>query len=395
MSSGVRPLVEADLDDWIRIRRASFGTPRDPDDPDARRIMTSRLAVSRGIERDGRLAACCTWYPYPAWIGGVRVGTAALAAVVSAPASRRRGHVRELILDGLREQREAGVGWALEHPFDPRFYARMGFRTLPAGVLLDMPIERLPGDARDVAFGPTEPTDPALRDVRRAFAASHGFALDRDDPPADGDELPQRWRRLFDPPEDAATPATAYRSDDGYAIVATEGFGTSGTLHVVDAAWTGAKGRREVLAMLTAWRGQAARVRVDLPITDRVALREAQSHTRPRPVLQGRIVDLSSALGPLRSPFERELDLHVIDETCPWNDGRWRIATGPDGTRTSPSPASPATTVTAEGLVALLAGVPPAALRSAGDAEGDLASLHDLARLSADHPTFLGTADHF
>ena len=50
--SPVRPLREDDVDAWIRVRRASFGTPRDPNDAEARRILTSRLPFSRGYEQD-------------------------------------------------------------------------------------------------------------------------------------------------------------------------------------------------------------------------------------------------------------------------------------------------------------------------------------------------------
>ncbi len=398
----VRPLSEPDLDAWIAIRRASFGSPRDPDDAEARSSLRSRLPYARGVDEAGELVAACCWYPYPAWVGGVRVPTGALAAVVSDPPRRRRGHVRTLILDGLAELRDAGVGWALEHPFDPRFYARMGFRAFPAAVTLELPIERLPGDAREVAFASVEPDDPELRAIRARFAASHGFAFDRDDPPVPRLEgrppLPTRWSRLFEPPEPNATPGTAYRTDGGYAIVATEGFGADGILHVVDAAWSDAGARARVLAMLTAWRGQVAAVRIDLPLHDRLALANAPRYARARPVLQGRIVDLPSALRPLRARPEHAGDallLRVVDPVCAWNDGTWRIEPSADGVRIEGSAEPAPTTVAADALAALLAGVPAAALRAAGDVDGPLAPLHALASLTADQPVFLGRADYF
>lgn len=396
----VRPLRADDVDDWIRLRSASFGHPRGPDDDETRAILTARLPYSRGVDQRGELVAACTWFPYPAWIGGVRVTTGALAAVVSAPQSRRRGNVRELVLNGLREQHEAGVGWSLEYPFDPAFYARLGYRAFPNGVVLELPIERLPGDARDTTFAPVPDLDPELRRIRARFAATHGFALDRDEPgPGPGEATTRRWRAVFEAPTDQATPATAYRTEGGYAIVATEGFGPSGVLHVVDAAWTDGDARCRVLAMLGAWRGQAGTVRIDLPPNDPLALAEAPRHAKPRTVLQGRIVDVVAALAPLRParpPGRDAVSFELHDPYCPWNAGRWRAELTDDGCVVEPLDRDDTDVrVGADALAAVLAGVPPAALAAAGEVEGDLGALHALAATTADHPPFQGVVDHF
>lgn len=396
----VRPLRDDDVDDWIRLRRASFGPPSNLDDAAAQAILTSQVPFGRGVDHDGELVAACTWFPYPAWVGGVRVTTGALAAVVSAPESRRRGHVRQLVLDGFRELHEAGVGWSLEYPFDPSFYARLGYRAFPNGVVLDMPIERVPGDARDATFAPVPDLDPELRRIRSRFAAAHGFALDRDDPPpAAGEAATPRWRRIFEAPSDGATPATAYRTDGGYAIVATEGFGPSGVLHVVDAAWTDGAARRTVLAMLTAWRGQVGTIRLDLPAHDPLALAEAPHHAAARPVLQGRIVDVVAALTPLRParpPGRETASFELRDPHCPWNEGAWRVELRDHGCVVERLASGESDVrLGADALAAALAGVPPSALHAAGDVDGDLDALHALAATTADHPPFQGRVDHF
>jgi predicted acetyltransferase len=398
----VRPLREDDLDVWLRLRHASFGAPREPRDPEVRKVLTSRLPYSRGVEVDGRLAACCTWHPFRAWIGGVRVRVGALASVVTAPEARRRGLARTLILTGLEELRDEGVGWSLEQPFDPRFYARLGFRAFPAGVVLEMPLERLPGDARDVDYVPTTLADRELRRDHAAFASAHSFAFDRDQPfgPPDpeGEELPLRWRDLREAPAAGATETTAYRAEGGYALIATRGFGAEGRLHVVDVAWRDAAARRRVLAMLTAWRGQVGGVRIDLPVHDRLALAEAPRYAARREILQGRIIDLAAALTPLRAPDGGDaapLTLRVHDDVLAWNDGVWHVAPGLEGTEVEPTTRTPEVEIRAGGLAAILAGVPPAAVRAAGDVEGPLGPLHRLAATTADHPTFHGTADFF
>lgn len=399
-SARTRPLRDDEVGAWLRLRNAAFGTDSDPADPEVARSVSWRLPFIRAAEADDRIVAAATWYPYPAWIGGAHVPTGALASVVSAPEARRRGHVRTLVRDGLRELHEAGVGWSGEHPFDPRFYDAFGYRRVPSSVVLELPVDRLPGRARDVDFGPTDATDRFLREVRRTFASRRSFPLDRDAPPGLGvgqDELPLRWRDLFDAPNAKVSPATAYRCEGGYAIVATERTEADAILHVVDAAWTDAAGRARVLAMLTAWAGQVGRVRLELPVDDPLARRDGDEHGRPRAPLQMRVVDLAAALTPLRAPSGAagSLILELRDRLAPWNDGRWRIETGPEGCRVVPTRDAPDATTDAGGLVALLSGTPPAALLASGEAEGAADALRRVHALTIDHPPFLGLADYF
>ncbi|WP_297083440.1 enhanced intracellular survival protein Eis [uncultured Demequina sp.] len=396
----VRALRDDEVGAWLRVRNAAFGSAADPGDPEVAKAVAWRVPYIRVVEAEGRLAAAATWYPYPAWIGGALVPTGALASVATAPEARRRGHVRALLRAGFEELHEAGVGWSGEHPFDPRFYDAFGYRRVPSSVVLELPFDRLPGRARDVDAVPVAPDDPDLRAIRRAFASRRSFTLDRDTPEglgAHADGMPARWRDLFEAPSATASPVHAYRCEGGYAIVATEGFGTDGVLHVVDAAWTDPAGRARVLALLTAWDGQTGRVRLELPTDDPLARRDADERSRPRTPLQMRIVDVKAALTPLRAPEPAAgtLILELRDASAPWNDGRWRVTVAPDGCTVDPTRETPDVTLDVGALVALLAGTTPAALIASGEAEGSAGAMHRLHALTLDHPPFLGLADHF
>ncbi|MEX2501618.1 MAG: GNAT family N-acetyltransferase [Trueperaceae bacterium] len=399
MSPGARPLRPDDVDAWMRIRQASYGQPRDLHDPAARRTLEARVGISRGVDDDGDLAAVATWYPYRFWIGGTEVPVGALAGVATAPWVRRRGHVRTLVREGLQELHEAGTGWALEHPFDPAFYGAMGFRTVPAGVTVRLPLSDWPGRRALPEFGPVPLDDPELRRDRASFASRHNFALQRDGIATDGPDRPDpRWLRLSEPPSDDATPPVAYRANDGYAVIATEGYGPDGTVHVLDAAWRDARARERVLALPNAWRGQVGWIRIDLPSHDPVALDLAGRYAHPRTLLQARIADLPGALRPLRAPSNRlarsgVMDVH--DPFAPWIHGRWEVALTTDGCEVRPTDRSEDLTVTASALAAALAGVPVAPLLHAGEAEGDADLLRALASTTADQPEFLGTIDFF
>ena len=406
----VRTLEALDVPALIRLRQASFGTPRDPVDPKVLAILEGRTPYMRGVDVDGALVAACTWYPKPAWIGGVHQPTGALAAVISAPESRRRGHVRALITDGLRALHEANVGWSGEHPFDPRFYDRMGYRCVPSSVVLQVPFgrlatddgrgERLSADRRDAGFAPVPITDPEMRRIRRTFASARSFALDRDDPPGfevDDAGIDTRWADLLDPPTAAAPHAKAYLCDGGYAIVAVEGHGRDGVLHVVDMAWSDPRGRRNVFAMLMAWEGQAGTVRLELPADDPLARRDVAEWSKTRTPLQMRVVCVASALTHLRAPegMEGRATVRVLDALAPWNDGTWQVDTGPDGCDVTRTSAPADATLDVGALTSLLAGTSPGALLASGEATGSARALGVLHALTRDHPPFLGLADYF
>ncbi|MDZ7801512.1 MAG: GNAT family N-acetyltransferase [Trueperaceae bacterium] len=396
----VAPLDARHLARWIRLRNRAFGGRTAEDDAAVRANLAARLPWTRGTFVAGEPVATGTWFPFRAYVGGVPVVTGALGGVASAPEHRRQGHVRALLWHGLHELHSQGVGLALEHPFDPRFYGALGFASVAAGVRLHAPLDRVAGDPKRAAFEEVGAgADDEMLAVRDVFAQGHTFAFLRDWRP-DGEAPPhaRQWTGLFDPPTEGATRPLAYRTTDGYAIVATDGFGSEGTLHVVDAAWRDAAGRRRVLDLLGAWRGQVDRILIDLPAADPLARDEAPRHTAPRAILQARIVDVAAALRPLRGPRDaapRDDVIEVDDSFCDWNAGRWRVRVGPEGCEATPTEAEAAARVDVRGLAAVLAGVPPAALQAAGLADGDPAALAPLAGTVASHPPFLGGADYF
>ena len=396
----VRRLQPDDLDPLIRIRRASFGSPSASDLPRVRAIFEGRLPHLRGAWVEDRLVAACTWYPKVGWIGGQSVNTGALASVVSAPEARRRGHVRTLIQAGLEELHEHQVGWSGEHPFDPVFYERMGYRSIPTSTLLRLPFARLPASASRTTFAPVGIEDAHLHATYRAFAASRSFTFDRDDPTfveRDDAGIDARWSDLLDPPASGAPAAVPYACEDGYAIVAVDGHGSDGILHVIDATWSSPAGRRNVLDMLRVWEGQAGSVQLELPTDDPLALREASAYARHRAPYQIRIVSVVPALAPLCSPSDGAATwrLRLVDPLAPWNAGSWRLTLGKDGTEVTPTTGAPDVTMAVGALAALLSGVAPATLLATGEAEGSLEALHALHALTRDQPPYLGLADYF
>lgn len=398
MTATLRPLAEEDVPQLLMLRRLAFNRAEDAASPDVRRSMRMRLPHTRGAFVDGRLVAAATWYPFEAWIGGARMPTGGLASVVSAPEARRRGHVRRLLASGFAELHEQGVGWSLEHPFDPRFYGRVGYRSVPNGALVELPIQRLPegrpGDADAELLGPD--AVERLRDMHETFARRWTFAIARTWKPWPGEPSPL-WTEQFEAEGDGP-PAFAYRVEGGYLIGSLEERGFETVLDLRDMAWRDGPARRRLWALVTGFRGQADRVRVHLPPGDALLENWRPWHTVPGRILQARIVELPAALAPLRPArgMPREpVVVRVRDAACAWNDGAWGIEPTDAGTRVTPADGREAAELDVAELVSLLAGTPPEVLLAEGRAEGDVAALRTIAGLTAAHPPFLARADAF
>lgn len=123
----VRRLQEGDLEQLFALRQVSFLDRSNFADETVRARHRARLPYTFGHFLEGRLTSAAVCYPFEMFLAGQRVQVGGLAGVLSAPQTRRRGFVREVLKNILERLSQDGVGWALEYPFDPRFYARYGF----------------------------------------------------------------------------------------------------------------------------------------------------------------------------------------------------------------------------------------------------------------------------
>ncbi len=387
----IRPLTEGDVPQLARLLTLAFGG--DADEEATLRYVRAGLPYARGRVVDGRLLSSLQMYPFDAYVAGRRVRVGGLAAVASAPEARRRGGVRALLADGLERLHRGGVGWCLEYPFDPTFYARFGFQSVPAGVTLDLPARRLfhgaPPSARPIAADERDGVKP----LHAAHARRFHFALARDDGARDA------WGRVWQRADGGDR--LAYRVDDGYVVFSLDRrLDDKGTervrLDVRDLAYVSAAGRSNVLGFLGGFEGQVDEVRLHLPHEDPLVADWAAWHGGRGPLLQARVADLPAALAPFASAAVGDLVVGVRDALCAWNDGTWHLHSGPDGTAAERTTAGAQIELDVRELARLLAGgVGAAALLAHGGAVGDAGALRDLARLSGGRRTFVCGADHF
>ncbi len=379
----IRTLTEDDIDALLAARKLAFFG--DPTSKEERAMVRERLEHTRGHFLDGTLTSVAVTYPFHSYLAGRRVPVGALASVLSAPEFRRRGFVRHLLEDTLTRLCERGVGWSLEYPFDPYFYGRYGWQSVPHGQTLEIPTERLfrggsPG-ARPVRPDDAEQT---LLPIYATWAAHHNLAMVRDEHPR------PVWQRLTEDGE------SVYHLEDAYCIFRLVPSETAVYLDVHDYAYTSATGRTALRRFWGSFYGQATQVRLRLP-EDEPWLFDFAEFVRPsQHVLQARVVDVRAALSAFASPAAAGFVLGVRDDFCDWNDSVFAVDTDGATLGVYESNNTPDVSLDVRTLALLLTGsLSVTAAFQAGLIEGEVKHAETLAALSGGRPPFVSYGDYF
>ena len=388
----IRQLDAGDLEQLFALRQISFLDRSDFSNLDVRARHAARLPYTHGHFWGDKLTSAAVCYPFAMFLAGRRVRVGGLASVLSAPETRRRGFVRALLGDILEKLQGGGVGWALEYPFDPGFYARYGFASVPTGSEVTFPVETLfsgPAPAAERFYGDAVEAAKVLEPIYDVWARGYSFTLTRDT------TARPTWERIL-----RTGNRFCYLLAEAYAVMELEQTGKTQTLIVHDYAFTTPAGRTELFRFLGSFYGQAELISLQLPSDEPLAFDLQARHTNELPGLQARIVDLQAALEPLPCPTEKEFTLQVTDPFCTWNDGVWNVTLAPTGSALTPSRKPPALSLDmsldigtlAQLLCGALSGA--AALR-AGRAEGDPGVAAALASLAGNHTSFMPSSDYF
>jgi predicted acetyltransferase len=386
----IRPMSTEDLPEMVRIRSIAFG-PADSYE-EAVETLRPRLPNTLGSFEDGRLRSVATMSPFQAYVAGERVALGGLAGVATAPEARRRGHVAALLRAWFSRLHEDGVGWSGEFPFDPAFYARYGYQSVPNGRMLELAprVFRTGVVAEAEAMAPEDAA--TLAPLHGPFTQRFSFALTRDDGVRDD------WTRVTRPPWEKHK-ANVYRFDDAYVVFMVDEDVKPEVLVVRDFAYLSGAGRDAVLQFLAAFDGDFEKIRVHVPPGDSLLLDHGAWHTVRTPLLQVRVVDVVTALEQLRAPVAATFTLRVQDDDCGWNDGAFAVDLAPDGAEVRKLPDFAGDTDAAlhvRALAALLGqAAPPESLLGDGRAEGSLPALRTVASTTAGHPPFTANVDYY
>lgn len=387
-----RRLGPDDLDGYLRLREGSFGYPAGDE---ALEAFRARLPNSYGAFVEGELAAVVTQHAFRVWVAGACVPVGGFGGVATAPEHRRAGHVARLMRAALEAGRAQGFGWNLLYPFDAPFYGRYGWASVPTGVPLALPPERLPAGVPGRLARVDGPARAGLEAPYARFAATRTFTDARTEGPWEA------WEDL------EATPGQRllrFAAHDAFVALRLRDEPAGVQLDVLDLGWCDAAGREAVWGLLATFRGQVATVYLEAPWDDPVAAdRQRAFAVAGRTGLMARVADVATAAAALRAVADdgaaldlAPLVLKVVDGYAPWNDGTWRLTPAPEGTAIEPTRDPADAAVDVRGLTLLWSGAAsPAAVRRAGWAEGDGRALATLAALSGGRSPFRSPVDRF
>ncbi|ESP88334.1 GNAT family N-acetyltransferase [Candidatus Halobonum tyrrellensis] len=340
------------------------------------------------------LAVVCGYHDFSARIRGGFRPVGGVSAVASPPEFRRRGLVREMLSALHAELRDDGVAFAALWPFEYPFYARLGYARANDYARVDVPPSDL-GPACPPAAGEfvrLAPDDWERLDAVHAEAATEALALDRTE---------EWWRtRVFQGWE---TDPFAYgweREDGdlrGYLVYSVEDADDADgrRLSVSEFAAVDREARGHLLRFCRNHDSQVSTVRLqgraDLRLFDELDdPRAAETSVRPGPMV--RLVDVPAALDSLAYPADAEgsVVLDVADDTCAWNDGRFRLTVGGGTAACEPTDADPDVSLGVGALSRLAVGSHAAPrLDALGDLTADAPALATLAAAFPPEPTFL------
>jgi predicted acetyltransferase len=393
----IRTATPDDLRAFLAPLEPAFAEEYPDEEFEADRHLFEAGRIVAAFDQDVAVG-CAGAYTARLSVPGGEVAAAAVTLVGVRPTHRRRGILRMLMRHQLDDIRRRGEPVAVLWASEGAIYQRFGYGLATYATSFEI-------DPRRAAFLDAVEADGRLRsltgDEALAILPSIYERAHRPIPGAlDRSEAWWRWGTLRDaaPPRQELGPKSfvALERDGravGYAIYRArarwDDRGPDGRLTVLEVVADDARAERR----LWRWLLDAdlmSRIRaVRQPLTPPLYHMLAEPRRLGLTVNDGlwlRLVDLPAALAARRYRAAGSLVLEVADGSCPWNAGRWRLATtgGDDGSwaatavRTDDEPdlALDATDLGA----AYLGGVRPSELGAAG-------------RVHERHPAALSLAD--
>ena len=387
----IRSLTEDDLPQLFAIRQVAYLDTSDYSTSEARQRHVERLPYTWGHFEGDTLTSAAVVYPFEMYLAGKLVSMGGLASVLSAPEHRRRGYVEALLKDALTRLHAQGVGWCLEYPFDPRYYTRYGWRSVPSGSVVTCPSEKLFGgrapDARRLAKDELDRLEPTYA----RWAAGYNFTRKR------GERVHGSWNTILARPWETRE-RFVYELDGAYCVLslAHDDAADVMTLTVEDYAYSSPAGRSHLWRFVGSFYGQADRVRLHLP-GDEPLLFGLQGYVEAnRSSFQARVVDVPRALDGLSGENAVSFTLGVRDNFCEWNNGVFGLELSPDGTKVEKTNGDADVRLDVRALPLLLSGgVNARTAQRTGFAEGDLEHLEALVSLAGGRTSYMALADYF
>ena len=384
----IRPLQEQHLEKVLRMRHLAFGDSSASLSQQLEEFKV-RMQYFLAYFVEDEPASLLAAYPFGAYYAGHPIRISALGSVLTAPEYRRRGHVRALLANMLASNARNGFAWSLEYPFDPAYYARYGWQSIPNGQSLEVPVQhffrKAHVEAKELGVNTLAPIKP----IYATWASHYNFALTRDD------VARESWQRLIQNIH-SPNPKRIYLLQDAYCILSLPYENNERKLVIHDYAYSSAAGKQHLLDFWGGFSGQVASVRFTVAPDDPMGFDYARYMLKGKSELQARIISVNNALNNVVTPHETTFVLSVTDDFCAWNQQHFLITckNGRCGVSTTQEPADVHCDIRA--LTLLLSG--SINTRNAQKLElfkGDAAFVEVLVSFAGERVPFMAPADGF
>ncbi len=348
----IRPISPGEYPAFAAVHSHAFNSA--PHGQDRRERALALMEFERSLAAfDGTtLVGKAGAYSLRLCVPGAVTPVAGVTMVGVLPSHRRRGILSALMRRQLHDIHDRGEAVAVLWASEAGIYERYGYG--PASWHAAFSVNR-----HEVRLRAHVPGDPGLRlriaepgASRDDLARVYDTVLDGQPGLFERDEA--WWNRVLAErdPAPTSTPLRCVIAEDddgprGYALfTAQEAWDEDSFLPAAKMAV------QEVMtadpsATAVIWRDLLSRdlieqVRADLrPVDDpliHLLADPRRLRARVSDGLWARVVDVGAAAGQRHYACPVEVVLDVVDDVCPWNSGRWRLAAGPDGSGRASAP---------------------------------------------------------
>lgn len=341
MAVEIRPITPEELDEFKRV--AGNALVMNPDI-----FVGMRPEFTLCAFEDGKLATSYAAWPFMMRLNGTAVPVAAVTTVGTLPGYRRRGYLRKvtaLHFQQLHKQGERAI--AILFASMAAIYQRYGYAVVSTNVSYNIEPRylqfALPSSATGTFRELGDDDFPLLVNLYRSFREERTGLIHR------GREM---WyaSALAAPPSGGFLHRVVYEEGgepQGYLIYTAQPGSAQvpgNSASIRDLAWLKSSAYRaawdyfanmDIIERIT-W----GRVPSDDPLPHLLLEPRMLKVTSGDGIL-GRIVDVERALPGRCYDEEAVLTFEILDDFCPWNEGRWKLETSPEGssiTRTSETP---------------------------------------------------------
>jgi predicted acetyltransferase len=335
----IRPINENEFASSYRVAEQAFNMAS----PAEQEMLPfrDRFEFDRSLAAfDGDLVtgtACA--FSFMLAVPGAVVPAAGVSGVAVLPPHRRRGILRSLMTRQLHDVHTRGEALAVLWASEGGIYGRFGYGL--ASLMATLSVHR-----HDGLLARAAPVDPGIRltitepdTVRPELAKLYELLLPSR--PGSFARNDRWWDAALHDPEyrrKGATPLQCLLAEDssgarGYALYSASSHWDEdgipgGTIRVRELMADGPTATaalwrdllsRDLVGQLVAWNQP-----IDDPVLHMLADPRA-ARVRTRDGLWARLVNVPAALRQRRYAAPADLVIEVIDDICPWNNGRWRL----------------------------------------------------------------------